>query len=178
MELYPGSEVVSEDTIRIAPGIELSIPANQPRGKRVLSREEVEAALAVPNSTRPAAPVPPQLKANKQAKSGLVAAGETHYGCAYERVCLYSDAGFVTGYKLSFYTCAFVDLGGVNFPTGGKWNDRMSAYVNNQTDGTTSIFYNWNGASNWSVMFSTVAIDWNSNVGSTYNDKMDAIRVC
>ncbi|MCT2278083.1 peptidase inhibitor family I36 protein [Micromonospora chalcea] len=181
MELYPGSEVVSEDTLRIAPGVEISMPADQPRNQRVLSKKAVAAQLAATKPVRPAPPVPPQGPTTKLAeRESLAAAGGTYLDCAYEYLCLYQNASY-GGYKIRFYTCAFMDLGKISFPTGGHWNDKITSFINNQTPGTVSHFYNWNGStSNWDKKFSSEAFWFDPNIGPSYgaNDIIDGIRVC
>ncbi|WFE95788.1 hypothetical protein [Micromonospora sp. WMMD987] len=179
MELYPDSTVVSEDTLLIAPGVEITMPASQPRNKRVLSKAAVKAALAAPNPQRPAPAGPPEARTHASTAQQGTAAEPSHYGCAYQYLCLWADQGFV-GYSISFYTCGFRDLGTINYPTGGKWNDKVTGYVNNQTNGTVSTFSNWNGSS-FVTLFSSEAIDWNSNIGiggMSYNDIIDGVRVC
>lgn len=188
MELYPGSQVVSEDTLRIAPGVDISMPADQPRDKRVLSKEAVKAALASPNPVRPAASLPASAptgakapaRSSKPADRNFAAAGGSVYTCEYKYLCIWADAGYIAGYRIRFYDCAFMDLGAINFPTGGKWNDKVSAYVNNQTDGANTYFYNWNGVSSWIYLFGSTALDWHSNLAADtpYNDKIDGVHVC
>ncbi|MET7961571.1 hypothetical protein ABZ356_10355 [Micromonospora zamorensis] len=185
MELYPGSEVVSEDTLRIAPGVDITMPPDQPRDKRVLSKEAVKAALASPDPVRPAASLPAKalapVRAIKPAERAAAAAGGSVYTCEYKYLCLWADAGFISGYKIRFYDCAFMDLGAIKFPPGGRWNDKVSAYVNNQTDGANTYFYNWNGVSSWNLLFSSTALDWNSNIGvdmPAYNNVIDGVHVC
>ncbi|MFY1587854.1 hypothetical protein ACN267_25495 [Micromonospora sp. WMMD734] len=178
MELYPGSVVVSEDTLRIAPGVEITMPASQPRNKRVLSKAAVKAALDAPARQRPAPSAPSESWIKTPAQRGATAE-PPHYGCNYQYLCLFADQGFL-GYSISFYTCGFRDLATFNYPTGGKWNDRITGYVNNQTSGTVSTFSNWNGSS-FVKLFSSEAIDWNSNIGLgglSYNDIIDGVRVC
>ncbi|WP_018252664.1 peptidase inhibitor family I36 protein [Salinispora mooreana] len=176
MELYPGSEVVSEDTLRIAPGILLSMPADQPRDKRVLSKEAVKKALASPNPVRAAAPAEPASRVSKPTEgSALLADGPTIKDCAFYYLCLYADAN-QWGYKIRFYDCKFVDLGTINFPLGGKWNDKMTSYINNQTRGTVSHFYNWDGTSQWIKLWSDTALGYSDQV--LYDNKVDAVRVC
>ena len=100
--------------------------------------------------------------------------------CAYQYLCLYQHASY-QGYKIRFYTCAFMDLGKISFPTGGYWNDKMTSFINNQTNGTVSHFYNWNGStSNWDKKFSNEAFWFDPNVGPSYgaNDIIDGVRVC
>ncbi|MFI7075566.1 peptidase inhibitor family I36 protein [Micromonospora sediminicola] len=181
MELYPGSEVVSEDTLRIAPGVEISMPADQPRGQRVLSKEAVAAQLAATPPARPAPPAPALSPTRKLAeRESLAAAGGTYLDCAYEYLCLYQNASY-GGYKIRFYTCAFMDLGKISFPTGGYWNDKMTSFINNQTPGTLSHFYNWNGSTaNWDKKFTNEAFWFDPNVGPSYgaNDIIDGVRVC
>ena len=180
IELYPGSQVVSEDTLRIAPGIEISMPADQPRDQRVLSKQEVAAELAAYRPARPAPAAPPQGSTKRLGERASVAAGSTLWDCAYQYLCLYQNASF-GGYKIRFLQCGFMDLGTISFPTGGKWNDKVTSYINNQTTNTTSIFYNWNGVErSWDYLFSSSATNYDYNIGTSrgYNDIIDGVHVC
>lgn len=180
MELYPGSQVVSEDTLRITPGIEISMPADQPRDQRVISKKAVAAELAARKPVRPAPSTPLQGSTMKLAERENVAAGGTLWDCAYQYLCLYQNATF-GGYKIRFLQCGFVDLGTISFPTGGKWNDKVTSYINNQTTNTTSIFYNWNGVERtWDYLFSSSATDYDYNIGTSlgFNDIIDGVHVC
>ncbi len=154
------------------------MPASQPRNKRVLSKAAVKAALDTPARQRPTPSAPSENRVKAPAQRGATAE-PPHYGCNYQYLCLFADQGFL-GYSISFYTCGFRDLATFNYPTGGKWNDRITGYVNNQTNGTISTFSNWNGSS-FVKLFSSEAIDWNSNIGlggMSYNDIIDGVRVC
>ncbi|HZM74859.1 MAG TPA: hypothetical protein VFC19_03985 [Candidatus Limnocylindrales bacterium] len=135
LDRYPGSVVVSADTIRLAPGVLLTLP------------------------------------------TASTVIGPQAYSCAYEWVCLYSEANG-EGYKLSFYYCGFEDLGRWDFPSGGKWNDKTTSIYNHQTDGTYSIFYNWNGVNAWDQLFGLTAPRTRNLVGTSNNDKIDGIHVC
>ncbi|WP_141723174.1 peptidase inhibitor family I36 protein [Micromonospora matsumotoense] len=154
------------------------MPRDQPRDQRVLSKEAVAAALASPNPVRPVPPAPTWSGASKPAESRDVAPLATYYGCEYLYLCMFADSGF-SGYRIRFYDCIFVDLGGVNYPLGGKWNDRVTSYVNNQSPGTVGRAYNWNGSS-FVQLFATEALDWNGNIGIgwNYNDMIDGVRAC
>lgn len=138
---YPESTVVSSDTIKIAPGVLLSLPSDGHRHMSAIS----------------------------------TLAGTVH-GCSYEYLCLYSDINF-GGYKLSFFDCVFENLGDISFPGGGRWNDKMSSWVNNQTPGTYSTFSNWNGQDAFIFVADSYAYSENSWVG-WYNDIVDGVQVC
>lgn len=97
-------------------------------------------------------------------------------GCAGGYLCLYSENDY-QGEMLALYDCGFVDLGQIDFPGGGKWNDRMSSYINNQTGGTTSAFYNWGGS--WVWYFDSTAYDARSELDSIgSNNIIDGVSVC
>lgn len=151
---YPGSTVVAPDTIRIAPGVLLSLPTT-----------------AAKNSTN--------------SEKVIAKAGGSWNTCTYKYLCLFSEARY-SGYKLSLYNCGFVDLGRIDFPGGGKWNDKMSSFVNNQTNDTKSSFYNWDGQYSWDI--ATLyddgtgvnwfyALSYLANLGDS-NDQIDGARVC
>ena len=105
------------------------------------------------------------------------------YGCPSGDLCLYSNANFNTGdfsnggQHLYLYNCASVDLGSINFPGGGKWNDKVSSWINNQTSGTWSFFYNLDNAGNRLYVDGAPAYTAKSWVG-WYNDSIDIVHVC
>jgi hypothetical protein len=139
LKWYPGSTAVSSDTIKIAPGILLSLPL-------------------------------------ESHGSSLAPSGGTISGCSYEYLCLYSNINF-GGYRLSFFDCVFENLGDIGFPGGGRWNDKMSSWINNQTPGTVSTFSNWDGVSAFIFVADSQAFSENSWVG-WYNDIVDGVQVC
>jgi hypothetical protein len=142
LKWYPESTAVSSDTIKIAPGVLLSLP--------------------------------PGDHGSSSTPSALAG---TVQGCSYEYLCVYSDINF-GGYRLSFFDCVFENLGNISFPGGGKWNDKLSSWVNNQTPGTWSTFANWDGSINGFVFVdSSQAFSQNAWVG-WYNDIVDGIQVC
>lgn len=96
--------------------------------------------------------------------------------CTYQYLCLFSNTSH-GGYKISFYTCAFRNLGNYTYPGGGRWNDKMSSLINNQTSGTRSPFYNYLGSNNWSLRFTSIAFNSRTSLGSS-NNLIDGVRVC
>lgn len=122
--------------------------------------------------------VPAGPTRNKPAEPATLVAEPSYYGCYYEYLCIYDSANMPpSSYMLGFYFCGFKDLGGYTFPPGGRWNDKTSSYVNNQTSGTDSSFHNWNGSSAWVHLFDSEALDWLGNLGS-HNNVIDGIHVC
>jgi hypothetical protein len=108
----------------------------------------------------------------------VVAAGSAWHGCPYYNLCIYSEKNF-TGAHLFLYQCGFTDLGQRNFPGGGKWNDKMSSFINNQTYPTDSLFYNWDGRTRFVPYFTAGAFSYKDelvSIGS--NDVIDGIHVC
>ncbi|MER5894473.1 peptidase inhibitor family I36 protein [Streptomyces sp. NPDC001876] len=95
--------------------------------------------------------------------------------CAYYDLCLWQNKNY-GGYGISFTRCEFVDLGHIGFPTGGYWNDKLSSYINNQTSGTWSGFYNWTGS--WDLWTESFAYEATPYIGDYYNDKIDGVYVC
>ncbi|MEV0811481.1 hypothetical protein [Micromonospora sp. NPDC050200] len=107
--------------------------------------------------------------------------------CNIYYVCVYSDRQYY-GEELAFTTCGREwDLGRYGYPTGGYWNDRISSITNQQSAGTTSYFYNYNGSSSWSKIVtvrsgeyrSNLALDTREDGGSgSPNDMIDGVHVC
>jgi hypothetical protein len=192
---YPGSTVFSSDTIRIAPGVLLTLPADHPANLPVVSpgsraASTVAASTASRGSTpaysgvNPAKPAEPSGPAAPG--TGVVTPDAYYHNCAYYYLCLFSESDF-TGYKLSLYYCGFVDLGRINFPGGGKWNDKTSSIVNHQTPNTASGFYNWDGVSQWVYVTGLWSYgsfgEYDDGVGimrslGPDNDIIDGVHVC
>jgi hypothetical protein len=179
MKLYPGSVALSSDTIRIAPGMILRMPGDQPRDKPIAGSD-------VPFQAAPATaarPVPPALAgqgSRKPPEPAQLSARPTMYGCPYYYLCLYDMQNMdYRSYMLGLYYCNFEDLGrwGYSGPGRGHWNDKTRSYVNNQTDNTMSSFHNWDGVSRWVWLFNSYALDWQYSLGA--NDRIiDGVRVC
>ncbi|WP_180686146.1 peptidase inhibitor family I36 protein [Streptomyces gossypiisoli] len=90
--------------------------------------------------------------------------------CSYTYLCLWDGANW-TGTKLSFYVCAFRDLSDYGF------SDRLTSYKNNQTSGTRSLFYNWQGS--WVYKFDSHAYHTEDSLANTsWNNMIDGVRVC
>ncbi|MGW4440894.1 peptidase inhibitor family I36 protein [Streptomyces sp. NPDC004596] len=90
--------------------------------------------------------------------------------CSYEYLCLWDGANW-TGTKLSFTVCAFRDLSDYGF------NDRLTSYKNNQTTGTVSKFYNWEGS--WVYKLGSTAYHTEDSLANTpWNNMIDGVRVC
>ncbi|MEU1854271.1 peptidase inhibitor family I36 protein [Streptomyces sp. NPDC019990] len=90
--------------------------------------------------------------------------------CSYEYLCLWDGANW-TGTKLSFSVCAFRDLSDYGF------SDRLTSYKNNQTSGTVSKFYNWEGR--WVYKFGSTAYHTEDSLANTpWNNMIDGVNVC
>ncbi|GAB3845800.1 hypothetical protein GCM10029963_24670 [Micromonospora andamanensis] len=72
-------------------------------------------------------------------KQGTQGCGE----CAYGWLCLW-DSTYYNGSSLRLYHCGFVNIGSVH-----GWNDRIRSYRNNQTPGTTTLFFDVTGGDWW-----------------------------
>ncbi|MGW6415023.1 hypothetical protein [Streptomyces sp. NPDC055055] len=90
--------------------------------------------------------------------------------CTYEYLCLWDGANW-TGTKLSFTVCAFRNMSDYGFV------DRLTSYKNNQTTGTISQFYNWEGT--WVYKFGSRAYHTEDSLANTpWNNMIDGIQVC
>lgn len=90
--------------------------------------------------------------------------------CSKYYTCLYEDRDF-NGRRLAWKDCQFNHLNNWDF------TDKTSSYHNNQSTGTVTRVYNWsNGA--WVQLWASKAPSSSSYVGSSLNDKADALRVC
>lgn len=96
--------------------------------------------------------------------------------CASKYLCFWSNAGY-SGYRLNLYYCQLVNLGNLTYPGGGRWNDKVSSLVNNQTSGTRSHFYNYLGSNSWQFLFTSTAYNERFSLGSN-NNKIDRVSVC
>ncbi len=76
------------------------------------------------------------------------------------------------GRKLSFAECGKIqDLSDYDF------SDKTSSWRNNQSSGTRTHVYNWNGL--WFGIWTTGGAEsWSSDAGAADNDKADGIRAC
>nr|MDT0663357.1 peptidase inhibitor family I36 protein [Micromonospora sp. DSM 115978] len=174
-ELYSGSVIVASDTIKIRPGVFISLPADHDRATRVepsgthrLSSEELDLRSAE-------APRAPHGTGKKKSPAPEYSTLADLYGCADLHLCLFSGQNF-TGYKLSFYYCQFENLGYLAYPGGGYWNDKMSSWVNNQSYDTYSFFYNWNGVDDWLYVDYSIAVTaWGT---PPYDNLVDGVHVC
>ncbi len=91
--------------------------------------------------------------------------------CSYLWTCLYEHANF-DGRRLTWSDCDFVNLADWGF------NDQTTSWHNNQSSGTQTTVYNWNGVNAWVVLWTSTAPSSSSNVGSANNDKADGLWVC
>ena len=97
--------------------------------------------------------------------------------CAYEYVCLYSEANQI-GWMYSFHGCGFYNLRLINYPGGGNWNDKASSWVDNQTGGMKSTYYNSDGSANWIPIFSESAPSYGNFADYQYDNIIDGVRLC
>ncbi|MGW8065394.1 hypothetical protein ACVV2G_24785 [Streptomyces ziwulingensis] len=96
--------------------------------------------------------------------------GTADTSCSYTYLCLWDGANW-TGSKLSLYVCGFRDLSDYGF------SDRLTSYKNNQTTGTRSLFYNWQGS--WVYKFDSHAYHTEDSLANTsWNNMIDGVRVC
>ncbi|MFY1634253.1 hypothetical protein ACN27F_13390 [Solwaraspora sp. WMMB335] len=150
----PNAKQVRENAVNIAPGVDVLLP---------------------PKRTG---------QDNTQARTDI---------CDYYNLCFWEHSyADLFGAGLGFYACqpanAIMNLGGMRYPDGAwvgtgssapKWNDRISSFENNQTPGTASRFYNYLGSNNWSVVVTSYAFDYESNMHNrNANDIVDGIHVC
>ncbi|MEU4770311.1 peptidase inhibitor family I36 protein [Actinosynnema sp. NPDC023794] len=114
-----------------------------------------------------------------EVEKGVIVSVPAEFGaqatCSYEYLCLFSDRNY-SGYQLSFSICTFRNLGDYAYPGGGYWYDKVSSFINNQTTGTWSDFYNWDGYSDWVYLFSSQAYD--ARNPTPYENIIDAVWVC
>jgi hypothetical protein len=90
------------------------------------------------------------------------------------------------GEGLAFFACnEFHDLGHYRYPDFAyvgtqnvpKWNDRISSYVNNQSNGTLTEFSNWQGY--WQLKLGSWAFDYDDSVvPEGWNDMFDGFKAC
>jgi hypothetical protein len=106
-------------------------------------------------------------------------------GCNYGDLCVYSEAKDAFpprgGWYLHFTNCGEEwNLGNIDFPEGGKWNDRISAIYNHQTPNTMSYFYNYRGWGGfWDQVLFVNAGDYRLNLARDgVNDIIDGVHVC
>jgi len=106
-------------------------------------------------------------------------------GCNYGDLCVYSNARQLPlpqgGWYLHFTNCGEEwNLGNLDYPEGGKWNDKISAIYNHQTPNTTSYFYNYRGYGGiWDRVLTVYAGDYRLNLADDgVNDIIDGIHVC
>jgi hypothetical protein len=107
--------------------------------------------------------------------------------CNILYLCVYVDRQY-GGAELVFTVCGREwNLGNVAFPGGGYWNDRISSITNQQSSGTTSYFYNYNGSGSWSRIVTVAAGNYRSNLAldtredggpGSPNDMIDGVHVC
>lgn len=118
--------------------------------------------------------------------------GGVYDACPYLWLCLWENAFSDTrgwGYGIALTECqdgaSFIDLGHESFPdfnitySGPTWNDRISAYINNQSDGTEAWFLNYSDDPGWLTVWNTFAPDYYGNLSLVgINDIIDGVHVC
>ena len=175
LDLYPGSTVVSESTIQIAPGVSLTLPKDFPRNKRVERAQSNTSQITGLPKTLPAPPAKRNSGTKPAAEPAAAALAASGTDCPEWHLCIYSEQYFY-GFRLDFYYCNIVyNLGNIPFPTGGMWNDKLSSWYNNQSWGTYSVFWNWNGY--WWVQIDD---DYAKSafLNPSYNDLIDGLWAC
>jgi hypothetical protein len=96
--------------------------------------------------------------------------------CLYEWLCIYNGTNY-SGYTLQYYKCEFINLGNVSYPAGGRWNDHLRSYINNQTPATRAEFSNWNWRDRFDLVQASYAYDANPSLVQN-NDIADGVQVC
>jgi hypothetical protein len=89
--------------------------------------------------------------------------------CKYGYLCIFDGFSY-GGEKLSEYRCGFANIGAFG------WSDRLRAFKNNQTPGTVTKFFNWDGAS-WVFLDQSVAPEFIPVVNFPLRTT-DGIEIC
>jgi hypothetical protein len=103
--------------------------------------------------------------------------------CPYEWLCLYQHGGY-NGAMIKFWNCRNEELRNYRLPDGRDWQDKASAYVNNQIRGTLAwpkdstspgSFYYWvsSAPERWSDL-----VNKRHPGGGNWNEKIDNVLVC
>ena len=110
-----------------------------------------------------------RLSANEvRLPNGVQVSAGAQADCSYRYLCLYSANNY-RGEALRFFNCGFVDIGRI-------WgNNRTRSYINNQTPGTVSIFYNWTNPG-WQEVWRSRA--YNADPGGGGYEIAEGVRVC
>ncbi|MBG0565468.1 hypothetical protein [Actinoplanes aureus] len=149
-------------------------------------RMNPKARQIAPNAVRVAPNVEVVLPAAGEVSA--LATGMTTAQCSYKYVCLYEGAlgpGLYGGVVLRITNCGSYNLGHYSFPdfryvgtaAGPKWNDRISAVIDNQTSAAAyPVFYNWEGS--WKFKLSLGHQVFAPYVGDDQNDMYDRVDVC
>ncbi len=100
--------------------------------------------------------------------SGVEVSVQLAGGCSLKYLCLYSQRS-LQGEQLNLTKCGFTDIGRL-------WgNDKTRSYINNQIQGTRSVFYNWLNPG-WGQVWASVAYDSNSSGGGY--EIAEGVAVC
>lgn len=106
-----------------------------------------------------------------QLANGVVVAVSPAGGpCPYLSLCIY-DQPNTNGIQWNLFNCGFVNIG------LSGWSDRIRSFINNQTTGAKTIFWDWTGPeTGWAQLDQSVALD----IGNTVNrvGLTDGITVC
>lgn len=96
--------------------------------------------------------------------------------CPYYHLCFWKDT-YYHGASKEFYYCGFVDLEGLPWTLGwGDVDNDASSLVNNQTSGTTSVFWDVEGGR---ASLSQHSYGYRDNlVIDGWNDRITYILVC
>jgi hypothetical protein len=90
--------------------------------------------------------------------------------CEYNYLCLYAGRNW-TGSSWWFWACEFHDLGDYG------WNDNLESYFNDQSSGSVSKFYNWQGS--WVHKFGSTAPHSDNDLNRTgLANIIDGVTVC
>lgn len=158
----------------VTTGALLAFGAGSAAAAETTQQRQVDQLLALYPGSHQIGPAAVQVTPGIAALAPSAAAGT----CAYRYLCVWSDAG-TNGQTLAFIRCDFVNLGEISFPGGGRWNDKLSSFANNQTAGTRSHFYNYGGGGFWDLKLTSAAPQTVGNLSSYgLNDIIDGIQVC
>ena len=91
----------------------------------------------------------------------------------------------VGAYRLAIADCGDFNLGGILMPDHRYWNDKITSVVNNQTPGTSSRFYDYNGwgdpldtRNDTQVGSLTAPGYWDDLQYTSFDNRIDIVHVC
>jgi hypothetical protein len=91
-------------------------------------------------------------------------------GCQYKYLCIFPETSY-NGPGWALYNCGFVNVG------LSGWSNRLRSFMNEQTEGTVSIFYDWNASAKiWVELGASSSYD--AQPAPTWLYSTDGIHVC